>query len=1113
MAGKSTISITFKLDGDGKGFRALAQDANGLKKVLTETVSEAQKLNTNAINFAAIATGIDQAQQSIAALQSTLKGLTDAYAVQQQAETQLETVMRQRMNASAEDIQAIKDLASAQQELGVIGDEVQLAGAQQVATFLTQRQSIETLLPAMNNLLAQQKGLNATSGDAVNIANLMGKAMQGQTGALRRVGITFDAAQENIMKYGTEAQRAAMLAEIIQQNVGDMNAQLAATDSGKQKQLENTLGDIKEQLGGLVQGAMPFVTIAANTMLALAGTMKFVAGVKVAAAAVAGWNVKTKAASVLLRLSGLDAKKAAVGVNILSSSHKSAAVTAHLLKGALRGLMIATGVGIAIAALTTIIEFFVSKSDSATKATNKLIDAEERAKAEAERVDQLRQQETSTQENTRAALEINIQKLKNFNGTKAQEQKLVSEMNDTYGETMGYFSSVSQWYDALINNSEAYCRQMVIEARTRMLANQIAQKEQESHDIRYNSDGTAKRYSTVRQVEQYVSGYYTPTTGGAAGGPQPQYSQREIPGTSDLDKANAALAANAAAVADLKQQLENAAQEASQISFKAKGSTTRPTGTADPNKPGGAGAHQQEKTELQQLNDLINQGREDYVNASEAERAEIQKNIAAWTTKRRAIELLQAEAARPTELKTLQDIDDEIAYQQARRRSASAEALAGIDAEINHLGQLRSSMEQTAHVPVPVDRIQTYEELNRELAYYTKLLQTASATERDEIQKQINALNELKRTWDETLNDLSKPGEISTLNTIDDLDKAISYYQAKQKKASADEVSNIQATIDALERKRAAMNRGVDLAGMTNEANAINGLSGSEYKIKIRGIGFEELTARINELRRTLDDVENPPTDGQRAQIENLIGIYEKWRGQVVNTFDTYREGYNGIKNIGSGIQSINDAIEGSDNAWQKATAIIDGFLQLYDGIKTVIGIINMLSAASTAHSATKLVEAGAETTESATRTTMAATNAAAAGVTIAANKLETASWAELAAAMTFAAHASIPFAGTAIAAGFIATQQAIIAAAGIPKFAKGGIAYGPTLGLFGEYAGASTNPEVVAPLDKLRNLIQPAGAAVVSGRFRVEGRDLVAVLANETRVSSKSGKRTNIKI
>ena len=173
MAGKSTISITFKLDGDSKSFKDLAKDADGLKQVITSTLSEAQQLKGNVINFAALATGIDAAQRSFSQLHSGMKDLADAYAVQEVAETKLATVMQQRMGATDAEIQSIKELASAQQEIGVIGDEVQLSGAQQIATFLNEKASLETLIPAMNNLLAQQKGLNASTGDAVQVGNLM----------------------------------------------------------------------------------------------------------------------------------------------------------------------------------------------------------------------------------------------------------------------------------------------------------------------------------------------------------------------------------------------------------------------------------------------------------------------------------------------------------------------------------------------------------------------------------------------------------------------------------------------------------------------------------------------------------------------------------------------------------------------------------------------------------------------------------------------------------------------------------------------------------------------------------------------------------------------------
>ena len=280
MAGKSTISITFKLDGDGNGFKTLAQDAAGLKQAITATLSEAKQLKGNVINFAALATGIDAAQRSFGQLQNLIGDLAKSYQQQEVVETQLTTVMRQRMNATDDEIASIKELASEQQKLGVIGDEVQLAGAQQVATFLKEKSSIETLLPAMNNLLAQQNGVNATQSDAVSVANLMGKAMQGQVAALTRVGITFSEAEAQVLKYGTESERAAVLAQVITNNVGDMNAQLAATDTGKQAQLANRLGDIKERLGELANGAMPFVTITSSTITALASITTLAGGIK-----------------------------------------------------------------------------------------------------------------------------------------------------------------------------------------------------------------------------------------------------------------------------------------------------------------------------------------------------------------------------------------------------------------------------------------------------------------------------------------------------------------------------------------------------------------------------------------------------------------------------------------------------------------------------------------------------------------------------------------------------------------------------------------------------------------------------------------------------------------
>ena len=104
------------------------------------------------------------------------------------------------------------------------------------------------------------------------------------------------------------------------------------------------------------------------------------------------------------------------------------------------------------------------------------------------------------------------------------------------------------------------------------------------------------------------------------------------------------------------------------------------------------------------------------------------------------------------------------------------------------------------------------------------------------------------------------------------------------------------------------------------------------------------------------------------------------------------------------------------------------------------------------------------------------------------------------------AAHAYIPFAGFGIAMGFTTAMLAAVTAAGIPMLAEGGVATGPTLAMVGEYAGASGNPEVIAPLDKLRGMLADNGSGF-SGEveFKIKGRTLVGILTKENNLNKRS--------
>lgn len=216
------------------------------KNISQSIGSTLQKVGGGMMKAGAIATAV-----SVPIIMGINKAL-DAYKIQNAAETKLTEIYKTRMGVTKEAADATVKYAAALQKQGVVGDEVMLSGAQQLATFAKTPDTVNKLLPAMNNLLVQQKGLNGTQQDATNIANLMGKVLGGQVGALKRVGITFDENQEKILKEGNEEERAAMLAQVITDNVGNMNAAMLNTPEGKMQQLANSFSDMKEQLGAAI---------------------------------------------------------------------------------------------------------------------------------------------------------------------------------------------------------------------------------------------------------------------------------------------------------------------------------------------------------------------------------------------------------------------------------------------------------------------------------------------------------------------------------------------------------------------------------------------------------------------------------------------------------------------------------------------------------------------------------------------------------------------------------------------------------------------------------------------------------------------------------------------
>lgn len=390
MAKDVKFNIRIKVDGKDVVVQART-DVQKLGTALGTIPGKAEKVRRSFISMAAVSQTFGNLRDGISSLSATMSTFFEAARESALRETQLTTVMQQRMNATEADVESIKKLTAAQQQLGIIEDDAQIAGAQQIATFVTQKSSLEALIPAMNNLLAQQKGYNATGQDAVTVGNLIGKVMQGQVSALTRVGVTFTEAQKKVLQYGTESERAAMLAQVITDNVGNMNQALAQTDYGKITQAANAFGDMQEEIGMALAPLEPLLQKLGEIGFAVSGVVQISAAFGTLAKALGvttlahnTLNAARSYGSKVAQQAGYFSKQLGAYMAFEGKSALAAAVSTDVFKTAIRGLMIATGVGAAIVALSYGIEALINYFEKASDSSDDVTASFNRQKTEAD---------------------------------------------------------------------------------------------------------------------------------------------------------------------------------------------------------------------------------------------------------------------------------------------------------------------------------------------------------------------------------------------------------------------------------------------------------------------------------------------------------------------------------------------------------------------------------------------------------------------------------------------------------------------------------------------------------------------------------------------------------
>lgn len=134
-------------------------------------------------------------------------------------------------------------------QTGVVSAGTLKAAQAQLGTFALTADQVKTLTPALADMIANNKGYNATAQDGVQIANLLGKVMTGNATALSKYGVTMTDAQKKVLQEGSASEKAAMAAKVLEANFGGINKALAQTPQGKMTILQHEIAGLKTSIG------------------------------------------------------------------------------------------------------------------------------------------------------------------------------------------------------------------------------------------------------------------------------------------------------------------------------------------------------------------------------------------------------------------------------------------------------------------------------------------------------------------------------------------------------------------------------------------------------------------------------------------------------------------------------------------------------------------------------------------------------------------------------------------------------------------------------------------------------------------------------------------------
>ena len=260
--------------------------------------------------------------------------------------------------------------------------------------------------------------------------------------------------RQNSQEYQTMAQRAALL----QDTLGDLRTQtkiLAHDNSGLQGLMSGVNG---------VSGAF---TMATGIMGAFASENENLV------------KVQTRVQSVLAITMGLQQV-----MNALNKDSAFRLVTVVKMKNMLTAAntRLATSLGISTAAASALMATLTLGLSAVITGLivlwNKYSDSQEEAAAKAKERVEIEKDGRAQMIKTRFEIDSTLKTLREFNGTKEQEKAKVDELNRKYGESFGYYNTIGEWYDTLLQKGAAYIQMLFLQAKVQSLINKATEADE-----------------------------------------------------------------------------------------------------------------------------------------------------------------------------------------------------------------------------------------------------------------------------------------------------------------------------------------------------------------------------------------------------------------------------------------------------------------------------------------------------------------------------------------------------------------------------------------------------------------------------------------------------------